>query len=88
MFNSKGSIAVRSELLTILLCNRVHSGLSLKHRAVKLANTCKKIQGKTKDKVLYGACGRIIKSVSGHNYLAAIKEVSAKESNYFKVYQR
>ena len=45
-----------------------------------------KIQSKTKDKVLYSACGRIIKSVSGHNYLAAIKEVSAKESNYFKVY--
>tara|TARA_R110000782_G_scaffold45011_5_gene100331 strand:+ start:573 stop:836 length:264 start_codon:yes stop_codon:yes gene_type:complete len=84
--NTDSAKQIKSDTLTILLCNRAHSGLSLKHRAVKLANTCKKIQAKTKDKVLYGACGRIIKSVSGHNYLAAIKEVSAKEINYFKVY--
>tara|TARA_R110000787_G_scaffold167889_3_gene280872 strand:+ start:1322 stop:1585 length:264 start_codon:yes stop_codon:yes gene_type:complete len=84
--NTDSAKQIKYDTLSILLCNRVHSGLSLKHRAVKLANTCKKIQAKTKDKVLYGACGRIIKSVSGHNYLAAIKEVSAKEINYFKVY--
>tara|TARA_R110001606_G_scaffold395851_1_gene568973 strand:- start:387 stop:653 length:267 start_codon:yes stop_codon:yes gene_type:complete len=86
MMNTDSAKQIKYDTLSILLCNRVHSGLSLKHRAVKLANTCKKIQGKTKDKVLYGACGRIIKSVSGHNYLAAIKEVSAKEINYCKVY--
>jgi hypothetical protein len=85
--NTDSAKQIKYDTLSILLCNRVHSGLSLKHRAMKLANTCKKIQGKTKDKVLYGACGRIIKSVSGHNYLAAIKEVNAKESNYFKVYE-
>ena len=84
--NTDSAKQIKYDTLTILLCNRVHSGLSLKHRAMKLANTCKKIQAKTKDKVLYGACGRIIKSVSGHNYLAAIKEVNAKENNYFKVY--
>jgi len=86
--NTDSAKQIKYDTLSILLCNRVHSGLSLKHRAVKLSNTCKKIQAKTKDKVLYGACGRIIKSVSGHNYLATIKEVSAKESNYFKVYKR
>ena len=84
--NTDSAKQIQYDTLSILLCNRVHSGLSLKHRAVKLSNTCKKIQGKTKDKVLYGACGRIIKSVSGHNYLTAIKEVNAKEINYFKVY--
>ena len=84
--NTDSAKQIQYDTLSILLCNRVHSGLSLKHRAIKLANTCKKIQGKTKDKVLYGACGRIIKSVSAGSYLAAIKEVNAKEINYFKVY--
>ena len=86
--NTDSAKQIQYDTLSVLLCNRVHSGLSLKHRAVKLANTCKKIQAKTKDKVLYGACGRIIKSVSAGSYLAAIKGVSMTECNYLREYKR
>jgi hypothetical protein len=86
--NTDSAKQIKYDTLSILLCSRVHSGLSLKHRAVKLANTCKKIQGKTKDKVLYSACGRIIKSVSAGSYLAAVQSVRLTECNYWREYKR
>ena len=86
--NTDSAKQIKYETLTILLCNRVHSGLSLKHRAMKLANTCKKIRDKTKDEILYNACRSIIKAVSGGNYLASIKAVNMTEYNYFMEYKR
>ena len=79
---------IQGDTLTILLCNRINSGLDVKHRAIKIAKCCKVIRDKTQDKVLYNACRSVIKAVSGGHYIDAIKAIHLTESNYFKEYKQ
>ena len=71
----------RSDILTILLCNRIHSDLNVKSRAIKVAKTCKQIRDRTKDKGLYDLCRTTIKAVSQGHYhktLEIIQEVEVR----------
>ncbi len=79
---------IKSDTLTILLCNQYHKFLDDKHRAIKISKTCKIIRDRTKDKALYSECRKIIKDVSGSYYDRVIHRVSAFQNNYFNEYQK
>jgi len=82
------ALAIQNDTLSILLCNRVHSRLDDKHRAIKIAKTCKIIRDKTKDNVLYNACRSVIKAASKGNYIDVIKSIELTEINYFHEYNK
>jgi hypothetical protein len=58
------SLHQRDDILNIMLCNRIHSGLSVKSRAIKLAKTCKKVRDRTGDSKLKELCKNLIERVS------------------------
>ena len=75
------ALEARDDILTILLCNRIHSGLSVKSRAVRVAKTCKSIRDRTKDDGLRKLCRVTIKAVSSGYYfktLEIIREVEIR----------
>jgi len=73
------TLEVRDDILTILLCNRIHSGLSVKSRAIKVAKTCKSIRDRAKDKYLYNLCRTTIKAVSGGYYAKTLEIIQEVE---------
>ena len=79
---------IKSDTLTILLCNQVHKLLTDKQRAMKISKTCKIIRDRTKDKALYSECRKIIKNVSESYYERVIHRVSAFQNNYFNEYEK
>jgi hypothetical protein len=79
---------IKSDTLTILLCNQAHKFLTDKQRAIKISKTCKIIRDRTKDKALYSECRRIIKDASESYYSRVIHRVSAFQNNYFNEYQK
>ena len=80
------AMKVKNDTLSILLCNRINSYMDNKHRALKIAKTCKIIRDKTKDKILYNACRSVIKATSNGSYVDVIKSIELTEYNYFKEY--
>ena len=80
-------LAIQADTLSILLCNRIHSGLDVKHRALKIAKCCKVIRDKTKDSALYNACRSVIKAASDGHYIDVIKSIELTEYNYFREYK-
>ena len=78
---------IKSDTLSILLCNRIHERLDVKHRAMIIAKTCKIIRDKTKDEVLYNACRSVIKAASGGHYLDVVKSINETEYNYYREYK-
>ena len=58
------SLQQRDDILNIMLCNRIHSGLSVKSRVIKLAKTCKKVRDRTGDSKLKELCRNLIERVS------------------------
>ncbi len=84
---SKAALAIQSDTLSILLCNRIHSELDVKHRALKIAKCCKVIRDKTKDNILYNACRSVIKAASDGHYVDVIKSIELTEYNYFREYK-
>ena len=79
---------IKSDTLTILLCNQTHKFLTDKQRAIKISKTCKVIRDRTKDKALYSECKKIIKDASESYYNRVIHRVSAFQNNYFNEYQK
>ncbi len=79
---------IKSDTLTILLCNQAHKFLTDKERAIKISKCCKIIRDRTKDKALYSECRKIIKDVSESYYNRVIHRVSAYQNNYFNEYER
>ena len=80
--------AIRSHTLSLLLYNRMHSGLDLKQRALRLSKCCKTIRDKTKDKYLYDACRSIIKTTSEGKYFDVVKAIELTEYNYLLEYKK
>jgi len=81
------ALAIQSDTLSILLCNRIHSNMDDKQRAIKIAKCCKVIRDKTKDSVLYNACRAVIKAASNGHYADVIKSIELTEYNYYKEYK-
>ena len=77
---------IQSDTLTILLSNRIHRELDNKARAIKLSKTCKSVRDKTKDKILYNVCRKVIKTVEAGNYKMAIGAINLRERNYYEAY--
>ena len=80
------AMKVKNDTLSILLCNRINSYMDNKHRALKIAKTCKIIRDKTKDKILYNACRSVIKATSNGAYVDVIKSIELTEYNYWLAY--
>ena len=83
---NSAALAIQNDTLSILLCNRINSYMDDKHRALKIAKTCKIIRDKTKDNILYNACRSVIKATSNGAYVDVIKSIELTEYNYFKEY--
>ena len=84
---NSAALAIQSDTLSILLCNRINSDLDVKHRAIKIAKCCKIIRDKTKDNILYNACRSVIKAASNGHYIDVIKSIELTEVNYFREYK-
>ena len=69
---------IKSDTLTILLCNQVHKFLTDKQRAMKIAKCCKIIRDRTEDKILYNACRNVISATTGGAYEAVVSTHSIK----------
>ncbi len=79
---------IKSDTLTILLCNQAHKFLSDKQRAIKISKCCKIIRDRTKDEILYNACRNVIKATSGGAYNKVIDVINKTQNNYFNEYQK
>ena len=86
MTEPEKALVIQNDTLSILLCNRLNSFMDNKHRAFKIAKTCKIIRDKTKDTVLYNACRSVIKATSQGAYDDVIKSIELTELNYFREY--
>ena len=73
------ALEARDDILTILLCNRIHSSLSVKSRAIKVAKTCKSIRDRTKDGGLRKLCRVTIKAVSSGHYFKTLETIQDVE---------
>ena len=82
------AIQIQNDTLSILLTSRVHQGLDIKSRSIKIAKCCKKIRDKTKDNVLYDACRKIITATSVGKYDKVIQAVTMAELKYLEEYRR
>ena len=82
------ALVIQNDTLSILLANRIHQHLDVKHRALKIAKCCKLIRNKTKDEILYNACRSVIKATSNGAYLDVVKSIHLTELNYFKEYKQ
>jgi len=78
---------IKSDTLTLLLCNQVHKNLDDKSRSIKIAKCCKVIRDRTKGKVLYKTCRTFIKANSDGKYSSVIKGMNKTEDNYYRVYK-
>ena len=78
---------IKSDTLTILICYHSHKHLNVKDRALKLARICKLVQSRTKDNLLFKACGNIIRFANGKQYLKAINLTAKTDSNYAAMYK-
>ena len=79
---------IKSDTLTILLCNQVHKLLTDKQRAMKISKTCKIIRDRTKDKILYNACRNVIKATTGGAYEVVVSTINQTQNNYFNEYEK
>ncbi len=79
---------IKSDTLTILLCNQAHKFLDDKQRAIKISKCCKIIRDRTKDEILYNACRNVIKATSGGAYNKVIDVINKTQNNYFNEYQK
>ena len=79
---------IKSDTLTLLLCNQAHKFLPTKQRAMKIAKCCKVVRDRTKDELLYNECRLIIKKVSAGCYDYAIKRVQLLHMGYYFEYGR
>ena len=79
---------IKSDTLTILLCNQAHKFLSDKQRALKISKCCKIIRDRTKDEILYNACRNVIKATSGGAYNKVVDAINKTQNNYFNEYQK
>jgi len=79
---------IKSDTLTILLCNQVHKFLTDKQRAIKISKTCKIIRDRTKDEVLYNACRNVIKSTTDGAYERVVLTINQAQNNYYNEYQK
>jgi len=78
---------IKSDTLTLLLCNQVHKGLDDKSRSIKIAKCCKVIRDRTKDDVLYKACRTVIKANSDGKYNNVIQAINKTQENYYREYK-
>ena len=81
------ALVIQNDTLSILLSNRIHQHLDVKHRALKIAKCCKLIRDKTKDEILYNACRSVIKATSNGAYFDVVKSIHLTELNYFQEYK-
>jgi hypothetical protein len=79
---------IKSDTLTILLCNQAHKFLSDKQRALKISKCCKIIRDRTKDEILYNACRNVIKATSNGAYNNVVDAINKTQNNYFNEYQK
>jgi ribosomal protein L31 len=79
---------IKSDTLTILLCNQVHKFLTDKQRAIKISKTCKIIRDRTKDDILYNACRNVIKATTGGAYETVVSTINQTQNNYYNEYQK
>ncbi|MCP4326470.1 MAG: hypothetical protein GY787_32480 [Alteromonadales bacterium] len=78
---------VRSDTLTLLLCNQVNKFLDDKSRSIKISKCCKIVRDRTKDDVLYKACRSIINANSKGLYAKVIEAMNKTEENYYREYK-
>jgi len=78
---------IKSDTLTLLLCNQVHKNLDDKSRSIKIAKCCKVIRDRTKDKVLYEVCRAFINENSSGKYSSVLKKVNKMQKKYYREYK-
>ncbi len=78
---------IKSDTLTILLCNKIHKLLPIKDRAIKIAKCCKLIRDKTSDDVLQKACRNVIKATKNGHYRQVVDSINTTEYNYYREYK-
>ncbi len=83
---------IRSDTLTLLLCNQVHKNLDDKSRSIKIAKCCKvigdrAIRGIKKDNVLYEVCRAFINENSNGKYSSVLKKVNKMQKKYYREYK-
>ncbi len=78
---------IKSDTLTLLLCNQVHKNLDDKSRSIKIAKCCKAIRDRTKDKVLYEVCRAFINENSSGKYSRVLKKVNKMQKKYYREYK-
>lgn len=88
MTESEKVLAIKSDTLSLLLCNRVNAHLDVKHRAIKIAKCAKAVRDRTKDNLLYQACRSVILATSGGAYDDVIKSIELTENNYWVEYTK
>ena len=81
-----GVCDIKSDTLTLLICNQFHKHLTDKQRAIKIAKCCKVVRDRTKDQTLYNACRSVIKAVGEGRYAKVIEALKLTENNYFYEY--
>ena len=79
---------IQSDTVSILLSNRIHQDLDYKSRSIKIAKCCKQIRDKTKDKVLYNTCRKIISANSTGDYSKVIGAINLTEFHYLDEYKK
>lgn len=77
---------IKSDTLTLLLCNQVHKHLPVKARAIKISKCAKVIRDRTEDSILYNACRSVIKATTGGAYSDVVASIVLTEHNYFREY--
>ena len=75
---------LKSDNLTVLICNQIHRFEPVKYRAIKIARCCKAIRDRTKNKELYDACRVIINATSNGRYEDVIEHLTIAEDMYFE----
>ncbi len=84
---------IKSDTLTLLLCNQVHKNLDDKSRSIKIAKCCKvirdrAIKGRTKDNVLYEVCRSFINENSSGKYSIVLKKLNKMQKKYYREYKK
>ena len=77
---------IKSDILTILLCNRTNVSMPNKQRAIVIAKCCKRVRDKTKDNSLFDYCRSVIKTTSNGKYFNVLESIAKFEQGYFEGY--
>lgn len=86
--NKATAAEIKSDTLTLLICNQINKFLTIKERARRVSRCCQLISKRTKDDLLMITCKKIMKQYIGGQYLKVNASIKLTETNYLKQYPR